>query len=453
MRIRPRSVFAIAVGLTLVGAATSVSASSSPSATAKNSKQSASAVATHDPELSPLQPLASKIGSLGEAKYASTYAGVQIVAGTLNVYVTRQHNSRFLAAAAAADTAKLPYRINYVSRSYAVQAATSKWLASGRAELDKQGIVPEWWGSRPSHDAVLVAFQKPTKSQLLALQSTVMRMRQGSLIKRALALPQGMSVTQENYQAVAAAALNAEAPSASDIVALPSLLGTGSPSELNDYKPFKGADLIWYTLKNTNACTSNFSYNGANNPSNHWVVTAAHCSHTYTGHDFYTCYTRNSSNDCNYNVGTVKTVYYSGNDFETIKSSNVGYVFNDDSTGYEWSVNGYITAEPGDYVTTDGITSGAIYDIYVESGGGSTCAVYGGHEICHAIVLESTKDICPKGDSGGPILQRESDGYHIKAVGLIDGTEYSSSLNTHYCFGQQVYWIRDHASLRLIWGN
>ena len=403
------------------------------------------------PEASGLEPLAGRVGAIGESAYPSVYAGVRIAAGTLDVYVAPGDDSALLAAIGATDTAHLPFTVIQVPRSYADQLATSEWIVKNQQTLNGQGIAPEWWGPDPASDAVQVAFQQPAAAQLTALQNTVSRLRQGTLAKRALALPQAAAATPGNYQAVAAAALNAEAPSAGDIVAYGSVLSPGVASTgYNDSKPFDGADKIWYTQSNVQWCTSNFSYNSASNANNSVVVTAGHCSDESTGHDFYTCHTKASDGTCNYNVGTVGKVYYSSDDFETIPSSNEGYVWND-STGTKYSVNGYIIGEAGDYVTTDGATDMATYGIYVEEGGGGTCATYGGHTVCHAIVLESPQPLCAGGDSGGPILERESDGYHIKAVGIILGR--GSSGGNYFCYGQQVYWIRDEAGLALRWGN
>jgi hypothetical protein len=205
-----------------------------------------------------------------------------------------------------------------------------------------------------------------------------------------------------------------------------------------------------YTLNNTKTCTSNFSFNGANNPNNHWDFAAAHCSGNATGHNFYTCATHDNSGNCNYNAGTVITAYTNNEDFESIGTSNLGYAWND-STGFVWSVNGYITAQMGDEVTVDGQTNGAHYNNYVESGGTTTCVNYGVF-VCHAIVISTgSTNLCPGGDSGGPVLQREGDGYHIMAVGMILG--YNLTSNGDFCYAQQVYFIRNEANVRLVWGN
>src|SRR5215472_10514370 len=85
---------------------------------------------TGDPEFSPLEQLASKIDQLGTSAYPSTYIGAQIDNGRLSVYVLPVHNSALLRAIASADTARLPYTIAYGNRSYAMLAATSKWIAN-----------------------------------------------------------------------------------------------------------------------------------------------------------------------------------------------------------------------------------------------------------------------------------------------------------------------------------
>jgi hypothetical protein len=418
-----------------------------------------------DPELSPLQPLAGRIERMGETRYASVFAGAQIAAGTIDVYVIPGLDNAFLKAVAKADSAGLPYTVKHVGRSYAAQAATSKWISSHLGTLRKQGISPQWWGPHPSDDAVRVALQSPSASQLSALRAAVAKMRTGRLVKRPLKLAQGTSVTRSTYLNAAAAALNAEAPSPNDIVAYPRLLGPTTTSGFrDDSTPFKGADDIWYTQSNTAECTGNFSVNDASNTSQDYMLTAAHCSGfpPVAGHDFYTCYTIDPSTaHCNYNMGTVTDWYWNnGDDFERMSASNRdyrGYVWND-STGDYWSVNGYIDPAAGDHLTTDGEADGATYNIYVLQAGAGTCFVEhpegqpnNTHQVCNAIVLESANPLCAAGDSGGPILQRESDGYHIYAAGII--LARAQSAGSYYCDGEAFYRIRSYANVRLIWGN
>ena len=116
-------------------------------------------------------------------------------------------------------------------------------------------------------------------------------------------------------------------------------------------------------------------------------------------------------------------------------------------------MNGYIDAEPGDYLTVDGQANGAHYDNLVEEGGSTTCVHYAGRFSCHAIVISTgANNLCPQGDSGGPVLQRESDGHHIKAAGMILGFN-NPSIGSSECYAQQVFWIRSEANVALIWGN
>ncbi len=459
MKIKLAVMPAAAVGLSLAVLAAPVTARGSTSArTARTAQWSAggarSSAAATDPETSPLEPLAGRIGSLGETSYPAVYAGVRIDSGALDVYVTSGDDSALLAAIGAVNTAHLPYTVIQVPRSYGAQLATSQWIAQDQKTLNSQGIVPEWWGPDPASDAIQVAFQQPTSSQLTTLQNTIGQLRRGTLGRRAAAVPAGIPATAGNYQDLAADAMNAEAPSADDIVAYGSALTPGVASNgFGDTKPFFGADKIWYTLDNNGYCTTNFSFNGASNGSNHFVVTAAHCSGEATGRDQYTCATTVShspNGDCNYDVGTVGRVLYSDDDFETILSSNLGGVWND-STNDSWSVNGFVIGEVGDALTVDGATDGATYGIKVEVGGGASCATYANHTVCHALVLESGHAICPRGDSGGPILERESGSNNIYAAGIILGT--GTSLGSYFCYGQQIYWLRDEANLRLVYGS
>jgi hypothetical protein len=448
--MKKRAIFTLVTGMLVVSGSLSVATAAQARSTARHQAIRAAA-ATSDPEYSPLQPLAGSISELGESSYASTYAGVQISGGALDIYVVPGDDSAFLSAVAALDTANLPFTVVDVSQSYATQAATSQWLADNDSALQSQGINPGWWGSDPADNAIRVALQSPTSAQLTQLQTTAARVLPAAAA--AQVLPAGTAITLGNYLPVAAAVLNAQVPSPGGIVVYPTLLGAGQQaSGYNDTTPFYGADQIKYTLSNTATCTSNFSFNGAANPNNHWVFTAAHCSGAASGRNFYTCASHSSSGDCNYNVGTVSTVYYNGQDFESIgPSSNAGYVWNDSNASL-WSVNGYFEADPGVYVTVDGEANGAHYGNYVIEGGGSTCVSYSGHLTCNAIVIETgTSELCIPGDSGGPVLQRESDGYHIYAVGMILGFDNTS--DGDFCYAQQISYIRNTANVRLIWGN
>src|SRR6266568_4038092 len=156
--------------LTLVGSILAISGSLAvpisvqADSTARH-QASRTAADTSNPEYSPLQPLAGSISELGESSYASTYSGVQISGGVLNIYVVPGNDSAFLNAVAALDTASLPYTVVDVTQSYATQAATSKWLADNDSKLQSQGINPGWWGPDPADNAIRVALQTPTSTQ------------------------------------------------------------------------------------------------------------------------------------------------------------------------------------------------------------------------------------------------------------------------------------------------
>ena len=49
------------------------------------------------------------------------------------------------------------------------------------------------------------------------------------------------------------------------------------------------------------------------------------------------------------------------------------------------------------------------------------------------------------------MLERESDGYHIYAAGLILG--YNNTGSGDFCYAQQVYWIRSQTNFQVVWGN
>jgi hypothetical protein len=208
-------------------------------------------------------------------------------------------------------------------------------------------------------------------------------------------------------------------------------------------------------VNNIDYCTSNFSFSPTGDPDSFDTVTAAHCSNDDAGHDFYTCYTlAGGDGACDYQVGGVATVYDDDDDFEVVPTSDIGYVWNDNDpsgTTY-WTVNGWIEAAQGDFLTTDGATDGATFDVYVEAGAGADEYVtYGDITVDWGIVLEENSPLCAPGDSGGPMLEREGSSGDIDAAGIILG-HGTDGLN-YFCYGQQIYHIRVEAGLKLVWGG
>lgn len=414
----------------------------------------------NDPEFSALQKLAGDIEVLGDSKYPTTFAGDMINAGALYVYIVPGDSQPFLDAVAALDTGGLPYSVQGATQSYATQAATSKWLQKNWTAFRKDGVSLEVWAPSPAHDAVLIQLATPANSQMAALKGLVAKVQGGQRAKRPLQLPNGEPVTSATYPGVVQALLNAMSPAPGATFVSPSYLGVPHVLDgLADYKPFDGADRIWYELTNLDACTGNFGVVNASNTSVQYLMTAGHCNGgnaPVTGHDFYTCYTTNSSGKCNYNVGTVNRTYWSADDYELIPSSVVGYVWNN-STSTEWSVNGSITPATGDYLTVDGSFGKAVYDNYVAAGWSvGTCFTEtlengSSHLVCNGFEVEKTTPNCKSGDSGGPVLQRESDGYHIHAAGMIQAG--TSGGGWYYCLGQAFYAIQSEANLKLILGS
>jgi hypothetical protein len=132
----------------------------------------------------------------------------------LDVYVVPRHDHlAFLHAVAATDTRGLPYTVRKVTNSYATQAATTRWVTAQWATLRREGILLNSWSPSPADDAVLVTLQRPAGRQLAELRNAVARLREGHLAVRRLQLPDGTVVTRNTYVSVAAAVLNAEAPS------------------------------------------------------------------------------------------------------------------------------------------------------------------------------------------------------------------------------------------------
>jgi hypothetical protein len=415
-----------------------------------------------DPEFSPLSAFAARIQELGQSRYASTFAGVQLAdsARVLDVYVVPRHDYlAFLRAVAATDTRGLPYTVYKVTNSYATQAATTRWVTAQWVTLRREGILLNSWSPSPADDAVLVALQRPAARQLAELRNAVAQLRAGHMAGRPLQLPEGTVVSRNTYVSVAAAVLNAEAPPPGDIVVSPAFEQAFHAVDGSaDNTPFFGGDLIWFTLNNTFVCTSDFSVNSATNTSVQYAVTAGHCSGfpPVTGRNFYTCFTKNSSNKCDYFMGTVNNAFWNNNDdFELIfmpsGRSVLGLVWIN-RTSNTWAVNGFFTPAVGNAVTSDPWPSAAIFDNNVDAVNGCftefNSAGTASHKVCSDIIISKNgASPCNRvGDSGGPILERESDGTHIDAVGVIVAS------NSSQCAGELITRVRSEANVRLIFG-
>ena len=415
---------------------------------------------------SPLRSFAEKAQRLGISEFAAFFAGARLAAGKLDIYVVAAKGTAFLHAVAAADRASIPVTVISVRHSWADQMATLNWLTKHTSTLTRQGIRLNSWAPSPADDAVRVQLRAAGTRQLRHLASTIAQLRSGRLAaRRPLRLATDVPVTAASYSQVAAAALRAEVPSAALVTVSPAVgAAIRAASGSADYSPFYGGDNIFYELTNSNECTGGFPVKSG---STDYMLTAGHCSYevtgTATGHDFYTCYT-SSSGLCNYDVGHVSAVFWNENcasgaggcnDFELINSSAVGrsengYVWtNDGSTA--WGVNGYITPTDGALVTTDGWQSGAVYDNTVNSVNGCFTESYSGnysgsHTVCNDVITDhGGSTSCKGGDSGSPILQRESNGTYIYAVAILD------AVTSTECFGELISWIRTEAGVVLIW--
>jgi hypothetical protein len=422
-----------------------------------------SPAASHSLETSPLQSFAEKAQQLGITKFATSFAGARLAGRKLDIYVVAGKAAAFLHAVAAADQAGLRYTVISVPHSWAGQMATLNWLTRHTSTLNRQGIRLNTWAPSPADDAVQVQLRAPGSRQLQHLASTIARLRAGRLAaRRPLRLAADVPVTAGSYSRVAAAALRAEVPSAGLVTVSP-IVGAAirTASGAADYSPFYGGDNIFYELSNSNECTGGFPVKSG---STDYMLTAAHCSYevtgTATGHDFYTCAT-SSSGLCNYDIGHVSAIFWNENcasgaggcnDFELINSSAVsrsedGYIWTN-KTSTAWGVNGYIDPTVGALVTTDGWQSGAVYDNTVDAVDGCFSESYSGgsHNVCNDVITDhGGSTSCRGGDSGSPILQRESTGTYIKAVAILDAV---TSTN---CYGELISWIRTEAGVILIW--
>jgi hypothetical protein len=273
-------------------------------------------------------------------------------------------------------------------------------------------------------------------------------------------------VTLPSYLAVARAVLNAQAPS-EDVVVSPGFFNDPAHTDgwNNDTSPFTGADrIVGVDPSNTRrTCTSDFSFIGAINPSNHWIVTASHCTGAVDhGSSVYTCFTTDSSGHCTYLMGNVSKVYNNitstNDDFETIGATGHSNIWDDTSGATDaWTVNGELTPVAGDLLSMEGITTGPTYRHTVTSAGPSTCFNETGdglvnNVVCDAIIINTGGiSTCNNGDSGGPIFQRESAAGLIIAAGILEAGATTSG--TNYCYGQTISHIESAANLTLLEGS
>jgi hypothetical protein len=397
------------------------------------------------------------------SKYPTIFAGAVLGAGTVDIYIVRHHELAFTRAVAGLDTAGLPYVIKRVMHSWAAMVRLRNWIVARASEFRREGIVLVFWAPDPEMNAVQVQFQKPGERELSELRSTVARLRVG---RRPLRLPAATKVTRISYSQVATAALNAQIPPGVGVVSNPVF---GSPGRTvdgsADTTPFYGGDKIFYRVDpNLSQCTGGFAVNSASNPSAEYMITAAHCSYVWDAtnleHHFYTCYTRDSTS-CNYDMGAVEAIYWnSEHDYELINATSIGRSVEgkvwDNRTSNTWSMNGYTDVAVNDKITWDGWVTGAVFDTTVTgvngcgwvSYGNSNTNYSGSHYTCDLIAATNNgSPPCQGGDSGGPVLVRESGTTNAEAVATI------VAVSQTVCWAQEFSVERNEANIRLIWGT
>jgi len=363
------------------------------------------------------------------------------------------------------DTAGLPYTVKVVAHSWAAQLTLRNWILTRVAKFQSEGIVLVFWAPDPAANAVQVTFQKPGARQLAELQSTVPRLRDGHGAQRPLRLPAATRATQGTYRQVATAVLNAQSPAGASVIANPVFSAPGRTTDgSNDRTPFYGGDKILYRTGNLSQCTGGFSVNSASNPSIHYMITAAHCSYvwdaTNLGHDYYTCYTTDSSGNCNYNMGPVQAVYWNADDdYELINSTTIGRSTDGfawiNRTNSTWTMNGYTDPAVDSHITWDGWKSGAVYDTKVTGVDGCGREAYGGpntnysgtHEVCNLVAATNNgSPPCQGGDSGGPVVVREGSTGNAEAVATVVAQTVTG------CWAELFSFERSEANIRLIFG-
>jgi hypothetical protein len=110
----------------------------------------------------------------------------------------------------------------------------------------------------------------------------------------------------------------------------------------------------------------------------------------------------------------------------------------------------------GDGLTADGSVTQAVTDNNVVNAGPSFCFTentdVGENTVCNAFELSNTQMECQPGDSGGPVLQRESNGAYAYAAGIINAGAIFNPPN-YDCYGEMISHIRTEANVKLEWYN
>ena len=251
-----------------------------------------------------------------------------------------------------------------------------------------------FFGPDPASDSVKITLDTPTASDLSAFSATT-----------------GTSVTAAAYTtAVGGYLTKAYGPNVT--VSATTTAPLTQYNRYDDYSPFWGGDEIYRNVTGGEViCTGGFSIKG-NSSGNDFMLTAGHCGN---GSTWY-------ADGSNATMGNVSTggLYYTngGYDFETISTSDQGYVWVN-SSGYH-NIEGVDIPAINTDMTFDGSITGEVPNVPVVAN--NSCAYFGTWETCDLVEGEAAAGttVTQAGDSGGPAYVRQADG-GAKATGTVVG--------------------------------
>jgi hypothetical protein len=366
---------------------------------------SARAAAGPVTEDSPANDLALTLNTIGEADYATTFAGVMPTDSSDVTVYTVGDASAFLAYADALAGSSVTITDETVSRSISELAAITSQITADVPTFAASGIELQSWGPVPSQDDVAVTLAASTDN-------------------------------------VAAPAYLAQAQAAFD-----SALGTGNvtvakqPQSLpqadaagrdSDIAPYTGGDGITVS-EYGDSCTDSWETKDAQGHIR--VLSAGHCG-TGTvslaqGTTLGTVYIHDVGSDYDFEG-------ISANEQDKIwKNATSRYTVigsEDPGIGSTLTVNGDVSGEHGDLevVAQDECTS------FILKNGQGTIIVCGIGEVT------SSTSVCADGDSGGPAYH--SSGSDVDAAGTIEGSNNGGK----NCFFESVTREMSHADLTLV---
>lgn len=356
----------------------------------------------------------SQVSTLGESSYADVFTGTSLESnGLLDIYVASgQDDSAFLNAVAAVNVDNLPFNVVPVPNSYTYLDSLTNNLAAAQSSLAAQGVLLSGWSPDPSSGTVEVSFAPPTPEALQALATTAQGMN--------IATP----VTSANYITIAGLVLQANFANAALTIqqaTQPLPQGFANGTRNNDHTPWNGGDQIWSSAGN--GCASGFGiYNTTT--LNESLITAGHCG---TGGWF-------STSTLTRRIGVVTNRYFenaNNDDFELIGTNVSGLVYTGSpSSSSQVNVTGAANPGVGDLVTFDGPSLGEISGVSIQAK--DACQLFknplGGETYlaCHLDKTSNKPPVGAPGDSGAPIIRKETGSSDVTAVGTLVGGNSSN---------------------------